>query len=78
MLNRMIKVLASHSLSPKRQLTVVEVAGRTLLLGVTDQSINLITEFTDTEELVRLINPPAVPAEGFATILKKFGRGGGE
>jgi flagellar biogenesis protein FliO len=42
---RMIEVVATHYLGPKKSIHVVRVAGRTLVLGVSDGSINLITEF---------------------------------
>jgi hypothetical protein len=41
----MIEVVATHYLGPKKSIHVVRVAGRTLVLGVSDGSINLITEF---------------------------------
>jgi hypothetical protein len=41
----MIEVVATHYLGPKKSIQVVRVAGRTLVLGVSDGSINLITEF---------------------------------
>lgn len=41
----MIDVVATHYLGPKKSIHVVKVAGRTLVLGVSDGSINLITEF---------------------------------
>ena len=42
---KMIEVVATHYLGPKKSIHVVRVAGRTLVLGVSDGSINLITEF---------------------------------
>jgi flagellar protein FliO/FliZ len=39
-----MKILARTALGDKRELMVVDIAGRILLLGVTVQSINLITE----------------------------------
>lgn len=40
--NKKIKVLQQHHLGPKKSLTMVSVAGETILLGVTDQNINFI------------------------------------
>lgn len=37
-----IKVLTQHYLGPKKSLAIVRVAGESILIGVTDQSINLI------------------------------------
>ncbi|MGK5089266.1 flagellar biosynthetic protein FliO [Bdellovibrionota bacterium FG-2] len=39
----MIEVLATHYLGPKKSIMVVKVAGQNLVLGVTDQQINLIS-----------------------------------
>ena len=41
---RVIEVVATHHLGPKKSIHMVKVAGRTLVLGVADDSINLITE----------------------------------
>ena len=37
-----IKVLTQHYLGPKKSLAIVRVAGESILIGVTDHSINLI------------------------------------
>ncbi len=42
--SKLIEVLATHYLGPKKNIAVVKVGGRTLVLGVTDESINLITQ----------------------------------
>lgn len=43
-----IEVIATHALGPKKSISVVKVAGRTLVLGVTDDAINLISELGDS------------------------------
>ena len=48
------KVLENLPLGPNRSVCIVEMAGRVFLLGVTDSSINLLTEITDEEEIERL------------------------
>ncbi len=70
-----IELLGAFSLSPKRQLTLIKVAGRVLLLGVTDQSINLITEIDDPEELARLEEGDRASQVSFAGLIRKFGQG---
>jgi flagellar biogenesis protein FliO len=48
---KMIEVISSHHLGPKKSIAVVRVAGRMLVLGITDDSINLITQISgDGEE----------------------------
>ncbi|MEN9723528.1 MAG: hypothetical protein RJB38_1514, partial [Pseudomonadota bacterium] len=41
---KMIEVVSTHHLGPKKSIHMVRVAGRTLVLGVAEDSINLITE----------------------------------
>ena len=48
------KVLENLPLGPNRSVCIVEMAGRVFLLGITDNSINLLTEITDEEEIDRL------------------------
>jgi len=46
----MIKILSTFWLGPKKALYLIQVAGKIMLIGVTDQSISLISEFSDPEE----------------------------
>ncbi|MBP2650225.1 MAG: Flagellar biosynthesis protein, FliO [Firmicutes bacterium] len=48
------KVCATVSLGQNRAVQVVEVAGRFLVLGVTDHNINLLQEITDPEQIEKL------------------------
>jgi flagellar biogenesis protein FliO len=41
---KLIEVVSTHHLGPKKSIAVVKVAGRTLVLGVTNDSINLISQ----------------------------------
>lgn len=60
-----IKVLGQHFLSPKRSLLVVQIAGETLLLGATDQNINLLKNLALLDEDL----PTQTPSQ-FDTTLK--------
>lgn len=40
--NLQIKVMAQHHLGPKKSLAIIRVAGESILLGVTEQNINMI------------------------------------
>ncbi len=40
--NTSIRILTQHYIGPKKSLAIVSVAGETILLGVTDHSINMI------------------------------------
>lgn len=57
------KVLDSMSLGPNRSLYVVEIAGKVLLLGVTEQNITLLEEITDELEIVKLRNEAGAHAQ---------------
>jgi flagellar biogenesis protein FliO len=41
---KMIEVVSTHHLGPKKSIAVVRVAGRNLVLGISQESINLITQ----------------------------------
>lgn len=45
----LIKVLSSYPLAANRVIQVVEIAGKIMILGVSESSINLITEVEDKE-----------------------------
>jgi flagellar biogenesis protein FliO len=47
---KMIEVISNHHLGPKKSIAVVRVAGRMLVLGITDEAINLITQIGDGSE----------------------------
>ncbi|MCG8566840.1 MAG: flagellar biosynthetic protein FliO [Desulfobacterales bacterium] len=63
----LISVLATHYLSPKEKLVLINLAGRTLLIGVTPGTINTL-HVLDQE----LVSEPADPkaASLFANLLK--------
>ncbi|MGK5081700.1 flagellar biosynthetic protein FliO [Bdellovibrionota bacterium FG-1] len=46
---KMIEVLSTHYLGPKKSIAVVRVAGRMLVIGVTPDAINLITQLSGEE-----------------------------
>lgn len=48
---KMIEVVATHFLGPKKSIAVVRVKGRLLLVGISSDSINLITELGDEDEI---------------------------
>jgi flagellar biogenesis protein FliO len=82
---RMIEVLQTHHLGPKKSISVVKVGGRTLVLGITSESINLIAQLDGVpsasqangelddlgEEIARASDQS--PDAGFADLL--FGAG---
>lgn len=44
---RMIEVVSTHHLGPKKSIAVVRILGRILVLGVSNEAINLITQIDD-------------------------------
>jgi len=71
-----INVLEKTPLAQNRELYLVDVADRVLLLGATTTSIAMLTEITDPGALEELRNrpQPSLPsAEPFLNYLKKFG-----
>jgi flagellar biogenesis protein FliO len=48
--DKMIEVLSNHYLGPKKSIAVVRIMGRTLVLGVTNDSINLISQISQSNE----------------------------
>lgn len=54
------RILTVIPLGTNRSLHVVEVAGKILLLGVTEHSITLLQEITDSEEIAKLRNNPEI------------------
>ncbi len=55
--NTRIKVLTSHHLGPKKNLMIVQVAGETLLIGVTDQNISMLKTLSLLDEEIPEAGP---------------------
>lgn len=52
-----IKVLTQHSLGPKKNLAIIEVAGESMLIGITDHNISMIKSLSLLDEDI----PDTVP-----------------
>lgn len=46
-----IKIISSQALMPKKQVTVIQIKDKYLVLGVSDSSISLLKEFEAEEEI---------------------------
>lgn len=72
-----IKIIATQSLTNKARVQIVEVSGKQYLLGVSDQSINLLAELEIAvgDRMVDndVAKTPSLSAS-FADILSKVGR----
>ena len=70
----MVQVVGGAALGPRERIAVVEAGGKWLVLGVTSQSINLLTTLDEAPDGVA---PPAAvtgqsEAPRFATLLSRF------
>ena len=71
------KVLSVIPLGQNKYLQIVDLAGKVLVLGVSDNSINLITEIDDRDEInrLRIMSQKSVPSKlrggGFQDYLTK-------
>ena len=57
-----IEIIAQHALGPKQSITVVKIRGQQFVLGVTQDSVQLITQIDADETEVDLLEDPAVAA----------------
>ena len=66
------RILENLPLGPNRSVCTVEIAGRVFLLGVTDHSINLLSEITDKDLIEHLhaqsINSGDMFSQEFGTL----------
>lgn len=71
-----VDVMSTVPLGPNKFLQIVDVAGKILVLGVTDNNINLVSEITDKQEIdkIRLESSKADIAKpgGFQEHLSKY------
>ncbi len=65
--NTRIKVLTQHHLGPKKSIAIIQVAGESLLIGVTDQNISMLKTLSLLDDEI----PEAVP-QSFNRALTDF------
>ncbi len=69
------KVYSTLSLGPNRAVHVVEIAGKFMVLGVTEQNITLLNEITSATEIERIkalqSTANALPPEQFGSIFRR-------
>lgn len=51
-----IRVLATHSLAPQKYLSLVEMGGEILALGISEAQITLLTKIENKETIERILN----------------------
>ena len=55
-----IEVIANHSLGPKQSITIVRIRGQQFVLGVTQDSVQLITQLDADEGEVDVLDDPKI------------------
>lgn len=66
------KILAHLSFGSNRAVYVIEIAGRVLVLGVTDHAVNLLQEISSAEEIEKIKRQTNYPAnDQFNAIFQK-------
>ncbi len=69
----MMQIIARSNIGPKQSLIVVAIDGRRLLLGVTEQQIQLITELDEQPADLMPVAKTGQETEGFKALLKRIG-----
>ena len=54
--NKMVNVLSTGFLGPKKSIALVEVAGEVLVLGISNDHISLLSNIQDSEKIDRIKN----------------------
>lgn len=64
------KIYATLSLGPNRAIYVIEIAGKFMVLGVTEQNITMLNEITSLSDIEQLkaTQSVAVPPEQFSSV----------
>jgi len=75
--NNRIKILARQAIGQKQYVVIIAMGNKKYALGVTDQSINLITDLGDLDEDEQKMETIQAPA-AFSSLLKKISGGKGE
>ena len=53
---KLVQVLSTNFLAPKKNIALVEVAGEILVLGVSDQNISLLTSIREPDRIEEINN----------------------
>ena len=76
---RLIKVLANHYLGVKKTITLVEIPGSVLVLGVSSDRVNLLSRIEDPDVLadIRKTTAETAPLRSFRDQLQRLTKGPG-
>ncbi len=72
-INKTLEVLETTYLAPKKSISLVRIANRSVLVGVTEQQISVLTELTDEETSDLILSEETAeektPVKGFKEML---------
>ena len=66
---KLIEIVSIHHIDPKKSIAVARVAGRLLVLGISSESINLITQISDKSQDLDAFKDSDLFSAGFEDIL---------
>jgi len=71
-----IKIISSNWIGPKKALFLIKIASKYLLIGVTENNINLIKEIDDQQDISALEGPLNLQtgSQNFSSVLTSFFR----
>jgi flagellar biogenesis protein FliO len=69
---RLVRVIASHTIGVKKAVTLVEIPGAVLVLGVAGDRIQLLSRIDDAETLERIRRRELSPAASFGDHLSRL------
>ncbi|MGJ8581076.1 MAG: flagellar biosynthetic protein FliO, partial [Psychromonas sp.] len=69
-----IKVISTHPLTNKSRVQIIEVRGKQYLLGVSEQSVNLLDQLEPFNEAAVEVPVNPLFKNAFATVLSKVGK----
>ena len=67
----LINIIDTKMIAPKKYVAVIQIADRTLALGITDQQISLLTRLEESALPAQENSPDRVQQKSFATLLGK-------
>ncbi len=67
-----IRILAKHNVGPKQLLLMIRIERKKLLIGVTENSINLLSDLGESDDSEDDQYEPIQESVNFSTILKHF------
>jgi flagellar protein FliO/FliZ len=71
---RLVRVLGNHYLGVKKSITIVQVPGSILVLGIGAEQISLLSRIDDPQAIARIIEEEKPAGQHFGDHLQRFTR----